>query len=47
MILTSDSIKQVVLLERTWEEGMEAERKKAQYLELVKVCRDGGWSESL
>ena len=47
LVLTSDSTKQVVLLELTvpWEERMEEahERKKAKYLELVEACRESGW----
>nr|XP_061785060.1 uncharacterized protein LOC133576095 [Nerophis lumbriciformis] len=47
LVLTSDSTKQVVLLELTvpWEDRMEEahERKKAKYLELVETCRESGW----
>ncbi|XP_076860736.1 uncharacterized protein LOC143513938 [Brachyhypopomus gauderio] len=47
LVLTSESSKQVVLLELTvpWEERMEEahERKKAKYLELVEMCRESGW----
>ncbi|XP_073716891.1 uncharacterized protein [Misgurnus anguillicaudatus] len=47
LVLTSDSTKQVVLMELTvpWEDRMEEafERKKAKYLELVQACRESGW----
>ncbi|XP_063050368.1 uncharacterized protein LOC134445223 [Engraulis encrasicolus] len=47
MVLTSESTKQVVLLELTvpWEDRIEEafERKKAKYLELVDDCRLKGW----
>ncbi|XP_049337547.1 uncharacterized protein LOC125802987 [Astyanax mexicanus] len=47
LVLTSESTKQVVLLELTvpWEDRLEEahERKKAKYLELVETCRDNGW----
>lgn len=47
LVLTSDSTKQVVLVELTvpWEDRMEEafERKKAKYLELVEACRGSGW----
>ncbi|KAI2654633.1 hypothetical protein H4Q32_011403 [Labeo rohita] len=47
MVLTSESTKQVVLLELTvpWEDRIEEafERKKAKYLELVEDCRRKGW----
>ena len=47
MVLTSESSKQVVLVELTvpWEDGIEVayERKKTKYLELVGACRLNGW----
>ncbi|RXN24140.1 reverse transcriptase [Labeo rohita] len=47
MVLTSESTKQVVLLELTvpWEDRIEEafERKKAKYLDLVEDCRRKGW----
>ncbi|XP_038131552.1 uncharacterized protein LOC119776958 [Cyprinodon tularosa] len=47
LVLTSDSTKQVVLLELTvpWEDRMEEahERKRAKYLELIEACRCRGW----
>ncbi|XP_024141063.1 uncharacterized protein LOC112154399 [Oryzias melastigma] len=47
MVLTSQSSKQVVLIELTvpWEDRMEEanERKRAKYAELVAECRSNGW----
>ena len=47
MVLSSESTKQVVLLELTvpWEDRIEEAyaRKKAKYEELVAECRCGGW----
>jgi len=47
LVLTTDSTKQVVLVELTvpWEDrkGEAFERKKAKYLELVESCRGRGW----
>ncbi|XP_028316518.1 uncharacterized protein LOC114471795 isoform X5 [Gouania willdenowi] len=47
MVLTSDSTKQVVLLELTvpWEDRIDEanERKRAKYCELTTECRSNGW----
>ncbi|XP_061896833.1 uncharacterized protein LOC133645919 [Entelurus aequoreus] len=47
MVLTSESTKQVVLLELTvpWEERIDEanERKRAKYAELTVECRSNGW----
>ena len=47
MVLTSESTKQVVLLELTvpWEDRIEEanERKRAKYSELTAECRSNGW----
>ena len=47
MVLTSESTKQVVLLELTvpWEDRIEEanERKRAKYMELISECRSNGW----
>ncbi len=47
MVLTSESTKQVVLLELTvpWEDQIDKanERKRAKYAELITECRSKGW----
>ncbi|KAK0149243.1 hypothetical protein N1851_010225 [Merluccius polli] len=47
MVLTSESTKQVVILELTvpWEDRIEEahERKRAKYAELSSECRNNGW----
>ena len=47
IVLFSDSLKQVVLLELTfpWEERMDEanKRKRAKYTDLVEECRRRGW----
>lgn len=47
LVLTSESTKQVVLLELTvpWEDRIDEanERKRAKYSELTSECRDNGW----